>query len=98
MRLWGMNMEFLIKSIKPRNKYVVNKYYPAITGRECDVLHLMKGTGALLLIDVPYDPGHPHRFYTTPVVNNRIEDDGTIVFETENSVYTLVPRKNEVTG
>ena len=89
-------MEFIIKSIEPKNKYVVNKYYQPITGRECDVLHLMQGTGALLLIDVPYDPGCPHRFYTTPVVNNRIEDDGTIVFETENSVYTLAPVKLKI--
>ena len=85
-------MEFRIKSIEPKNEYVVNKYYAAITGRECDVLHLMKGTGATLLIDVPYDPGYPHRFYTTPVMDNRIGDDGTIVFETENSVYTLVKK------
>jgi hypothetical protein len=88
-------MEFVIKSIEPKSKYVVNKYYAAVTGRECDVLHLMKGTSAKLLVDVPYDPGCPHRFYTTPVMENRIEDDGTIVFETENSVYTLVPTKTE---
>lgn len=86
-------MEYLIKSIEPKNEFVVNKYYAAIVGRECDVLHVMKGTGAVLRIDMPYDPGYPHRFYTTPVRDNRIEEDGTIVFETENSVYTLV--KNE---
>lgn len=88
-------MEFVIAKIEPKNGYVANKYYPAITGRECDVLHLMTGTGAVLLIDVPYDPGNPHRFYTTPVVKNRIDEDGTIIFETENSVYTLVPNNKD---
>jgi hypothetical protein len=86
-------VEFVIKSIEPKSKYVVNKYYPAITGRECDVLHLMAGTAAVLLVDVPYDPGCPHHFHTTPVKENRIDEDGTIVFETENSVYTLVKKE-----
>lgn len=87
-------MEFAIRSIIPKNKYVVNKYYPAITGRECDVIFLRKGMSAILLVDVPYDPGCPHEFHTTPVRDNRVLDDGTIIFETENSVYTLVPRKD----
>lgn len=84
-------MEYVIKSIEPKSKNVVNKYYDLITGRECDVLWLMKGTSAKLLVDVPYDPGFPHRFYTSPIKDNHIHDDGTLVFETENSVYTLVP-------
>lgn len=88
-------MEYVIAKIEPKSEYNSNRYYPQITGRECDVLHLMKGTAAKLLVDVPYDPGYPHHFYTTPVKESRIEDDGTIVFETENSVYTLVLKEKE---
>ena len=84
-------MEFLIKSIEPKNKYVVNKFYPAAVGRECDVIDLQVGWTGRLLVDMAYDPGHPHRFYTTPVKKLVTPDDGSIVFETENSVYTLVP-------
>lgn len=88
-------MEFLIKSIEPKFSYYVNKYYPAMIGRECDVIHLMRGCHCRLVVDMAYDPGNPHRFATTPVWKIENLEDGTIVFETENSVYTLVPNKKE---
>ena len=86
-------MEFLIKSIEPKHEYVRNKYYPMMIGRECDVIDLQVGWTGRLRIDMAYDPGNPHRFYTTPVKSIKNLDDGTIVFETENSVYTLVPNE-----
>lgn len=82
-------MEFLIKSIDPKSEYVRNKYYPTMIGRECDVTHLQVGWHGRLVVDMAYDPGNPHRFRTTPVKKIENQDDGTIVFETENSVYTL---------
>ena len=84
-------MEYLIKSIDPKSEYVRNKYYPMLIGRECDILFLMVGTEARLLVDMPYDPHHPHRFLTTPVVEIRSLEDGGVIFVTENSTYTLVP-------
>ena len=89
-------MEYVISSILPKSKYIHNKYYPQITGRECDILHLEPRRTGLLLVDVPYDPGNPHQYWTTPVRDLRELSDGTIVFETENSVYTLVPAKKGV--
>ncbi len=88
-------MDYVISSILPKSKYTRNKYYPLITGRECDILDLTPQRAALLLVDVPYDPGNPHRFRTTPLLDVREESDGTVVFETENSVYTLVPIKRK---
>jgi hypothetical protein len=88
-------MEFIISEIKSKRENYHNRYYPAITGRECDILHLEPRRTGLLLIDVPYDPGNPHRFCTTPVLDIRELSDGTIVFETENSVYTLIPNRKE---
>lgn len=88
-------MEFLIKSIEPKSKYVRTKYYPSMIGRECDITHLQVGWSGRLVVDMSYDPGNPHRFVTTPVLKIETPDDGTIVFETENSVYTLVKRGNE---
>lgn len=85
-------MEFVIEKIEPKSKYTVNKYYPACIGRECDIIHLEPRQTGWLLVDMAYDPGNPHRFHTTPVLNIWNQSDGTIVFETENSVYTLVPR------
>ena len=84
-------MEFIIESIDKKQKYPRNKFHAAATGRECDVVHLMVGQEGKLLVDMPYDPGNPHRFWTTTVLNIQNHDDGKIVFETENSVYTLVP-------
>lgn len=86
-------MEFLIKSIEPKSEYYHNKYYQGMIGRECDVIHLMRGCSGRLIVDATYDPGNPHRFVTTPVEKIEFLDDGMIVFETENSVYTLVPNK-----
>lgn len=90
-------MEFVIKSIEPRHEYVRNKYYPMMIGRECDVIHLLPGCPGRLVVDMAYDPGYPHRFYTTTVIDVDALEDGTIVFETENSVYTLVPREKKNT-
>lgn len=82
-------MEYRIKSIKPKSTYIRNKYYPAMIGRECDITHLGVGWHGHLVVDMAYDPGNPHRFCTTPVKKIENLDNGTIVFETENSVYTL---------
>ncbi len=89
-------MEFLIKSIEPKSEYVRNKYYPTMIGRECDIIHLQEGWHGRLIVDMAYDPGCPHRFVTTPVRKIRNLDDGSIAFETENSVYTLVPNGKKV--
>lgn len=91
-------MTYVISSIVPKSQYARNKYYPMITGRECDILHLEKQRSGELLIDTLYDPGNPHRFMTTPVRDIRELSDGTVIFETENSVYTLIPMKKEVTN
>lgn len=87
-------MEYRIASIEPKSEYTRNKYYPMMVGRECDVTHLAVGWHGLLVVDMAYDPGNPHRFRTTPVKQIENLTDGTIVFETENSVYTLT-RKEE---
>jgi hypothetical protein len=57
------------------------------------VVDLILGWPGVLMVDMVYDPGHPHRFYTTALKKIVTPDDGTIIFETENSVYTLVPRE-----
>lgn len=84
-------MEFLIKDIRRKSDDYHNPYYKGMIGRECDVTRLMVGYDGCLVVDAAYDPGNPHRFRTTTVQKIENKDDGTIVFETENSVYTLVP-------
>ena len=86
-------MEYTIGKIEPKSEYIVNKYYPAMIGRECDVVWLMRGTSARLVIDMAYDPGNPHRFVTTAVEDIRHLEDGALIFVTENSTYTLFPTK-----
>ena len=88
-------MEYRIVAIKPSSQYIHNKYYPMLIGRECDILELMVGTHGWLLVDMLYDPGRPHRFRTTPVLDIQNKDDGTVIFTTENSVYTLVAKNGE---
>lgn len=87
-------MEYVIAKIDPKRKYPRNKYHPAMLNRECDIDCLIVGATGQLLVDMPYDPGYPHRFWTTPVKNIEELSDGTIVFETENTVYTLVKKEN----
>lgn len=88
-------MEFLIKSIEPKSEYYHNKYYPAMIGRECDVDTLFLRWPCRLIVDMAYDPGNPHRFHTTAVEKIEERDDGTLVFETMNSVYTLVSNRKK---
>lgn len=66
-----------------------------MTGRECDIVHLVPGCVGRLVVDMAYDPGNPHRFVTTMVIDVDELYDGTIVFETENSVYTLIPTEKK---
>lgn len=88
-------MEFVIAKIQKKEEYPRNKFHAAATGRECDIVHLVVGEIGKLMVDMLYDPGYPHRFWTTTVQRIENLDDGTIVFETENSVYTLAPNKKE---
>lgn len=85
-----MIVEFVIKSIVKKQEYPRNKFHAAATGRECDIVSLRVGEIGKLMVDMPYDPGYPHRFWTTTVLRIETPDDGSIVFETDNSVYTLV--------
>ena len=88
-------MEYRIVVIKPKSQYIHNKYYPMLIGRECDIIELAVGTNGWLLVDMPYDPERPHRFRTTPVLDIQNKDDGTVIFTTENSVYTLAVNNGE---
>lgn len=88
-------MEYRIAKIEPKQEYPRNKYHVAMLGRECEVIHLEVGVEGWLKVDVPYDPGYPHNFWTTSVLNIENFSDGTILFETKNTVYTLTktPKK-----
>lgn len=87
-------MEFLIKSIEPKPGTPQNAgLHSAAEGRECDIIHLVVGESGRLRIDLEYDPGNPHRVCTSWVLKIENPDDDTIVFETENSVYTLIPNE-----
>lgn len=86
-------MKYRIDSIEPKQKYPRNRYYPAMLARECDVICLEVGEMGWLRVDMVYDPGNPHRIRTSLIQKVDTQDDGTIVFETENSVYTLVPNE-----
>lgn len=88
-------MEYVIANIEPKQKYPRNKYHPAMLNRGCDIVHLELHREGWILVDMPYDPGNPHNFWTTLVKNIENLSDGTIVFETENTVYTLIKAKGE---
>lgn len=88
-------MEYVIAKIAPKREWPKNKYHAAMLGRECDITYLVPNETGQLLVDMPYDPGYPHRFWTTPVKAVEAQEDGTVVFETENTVYTLVPTGKE---
>lgn len=89
-------MEFVIKSIEAKPETPQNAgLHSAAIERECDIIDLTVGETGRLRIDLEYDPGRPHRVCTSPVQRIENHDDGTIVFETENSVYTLVPNEKE---
>ena len=87
---------YIVQSVVGKNPAKQNKWHPRLIGKRCgiDILELRR-TGHLWIEGlVEWEEHSP--FYTSPVANITVSDDGTVIFETENSVYTLVPTKKEV--
>lgn len=74
---------YIIAEIVPKRPDYRNKYHGRMIGVPCRILCLEQGRSALFDCDDGY-------YRTSPVVKFVGQPGDTIVFETENSVYTLV--------
>lgn len=79
-------MEYIIQNIEPKRPGHSNRHRGLWVGRKCEIDLLMVGTHGRLVVEVEDDEWHT--IFTTPVLSCEMSEVG-IVFETENSVYTL---------
>lgn len=87
-------MDYMIESVVSKRPERPNKWHPLIVGKRCSIERLWLRMSCVLMIEGLVDWEENSRFHTTPVLEARDEGDKLIV-ETENSVYTLVPREKK---
>ena len=90
-----VEMTHVITDIQPRSGTKPNPQHAFMVGRPCVVLDLQFNQPAWLAVEMYSDPGHLHRFITTPVADFAASFDGfhryygQIVIQTHNSLYVL---------
>lgn len=89
--------EYIIESVKSKNPEKRSKNHDLIVGKRCIVPDNQKPPYCIGHMIVEAFGEHPSSrwFYTTLVQRFDKQDNGKIVMETENSIYTFVPIAKE---
>ena len=82
-------MRYQIVDIENKRPEKPNRYHKRITGKRCGIECLERGAKCWLWIEGYLDYESYTRFHTSTVMDTG-GDPGTLVIETEHSVYTLV--------
>lgn len=85
--------EYVIESVISKNPEKRSKYHDLIVGKRCIVPQNQEPPYCIGSIIVEPFGNHPSSrwFYTTLVSRFDKAEDGRIVMETQNSIYTFVP-------
>lgn len=85
--------EYIIESVKSKRPEKRNKYHDLITGKRCIVPDHQDLPGCIGHMIIEPFGHHPSSrwFYTTDVLRFDKYDNGKIVMETLNSIYTFIP-------
>ena len=85
--------DYIIESVVSKNPKKRNRYHDLIIGKRCivpDDQELPYYIGSMII--EPFGNYHSSRwFYTTAVQRLDKTEDGKLVMETENSIYTFAP-------
>ena len=85
-------MDYVIKDIKSkREDGFVNPCHADVLGKACKITSLAEGYSGRFLVDVEDNLDLLHYLHTSTVFGIDEHEDGTIVVNTRNSVYTLEP-------
>ena len=85
--------DYIIESVVGKNPRKRNRYHDLIIGKRCVVPENQKPPYYIgsMIVEAFGDNPSPRWFYTTLVQRIDKQEDGTLVMETENSVYTFKP-------
>lgn len=90
-------MDYVIKDIKSkRTDGWVNPCHADVLGKACKITSLMEGYSAMLMVDVEDNLDHLHYLHTSTVYSFEQHEDGCMVINTRNSIYTLEPIGGDV--
>lgn len=89
--------EYIIESVKSKNPEKRSKNHDLIVGKRCIVPDNQKPPYSIghMIVESFGDYPSSRWFYTTLVQRFDKQDNGKIVMETENSIYTFVPIAKE---
>lgn len=92
--------EYIIESVASKNPAKRSRYHDLIIGKRCivpDNQELPYCVGHMIIEPFGHHPSS-RWFYTTLVQRFDKMEDGRIVMETENSIYTFVPIQRSEDG
>lgn len=84
---------YVIQSIKNiREDGKVNKYHEHILGKRCNIqCGMVSGCMGAMVVEPFWVYPIPKWFYTTVIEKVETHQDGTIVMQTQNTIYTFAP-------
>lgn len=89
--------EYIIESVVSKNPAKRSRYHDLIIGKRCTVQdnqELPYCIGSMII--EAFDDYHSSRWFHTTLVRRLDKtDDGKLVMETENSIYTFIPIQKE---
>lgn len=93
---YWLEMDWVVQSVEGKNPEKRNRWHPRVTGKRCGIENLELGRNGRIWVEglVEWEDYSP--YITTPVLNLECVND-ILTVETENSVYTLVPREKKNT-
>lgn len=95
--MFDSDWKYIIESVVSKNPKKRNRYHDLITGKRCvapDNQELPYCIGSMI-IEAFGNYHSSRRFYTTPIQRLDKTEDGKLVMETENSIYTFTPIRKE---
>ena len=79
-----------IENIRKDGK--VNRYHEHILGKRCNIqCGMVPGCKGAIVVEPFWFYPIPKWFYTTIIDSFETQPDGTIVMQTQNTIYTFVP-------
>ncbi len=85
-------MDYVIKDIKSkRTDGWVNPCHADVLGKPCKITSLMEGYSAMLMLGQEEGMEHMNYLHTSTVYSFEEQEDGCVIINTRNSIYTLEP-------
>lgn len=81
--------QYVISNVSPVSGKKLSSVNIDSIGRPCNILQEKKGLPGLFNIEFEGDEGYFHLVRTSPIKRVVIDEEGTHIVETQNTVYTI---------